>query len=93
MKRPRRSGFTLVELLVVIVIIALLAALLLPAIMKALCSAREGTMKAMFSQLKNAATMYENDQGAYPPSNVAFESSMLVRTLKKSGARLVVSPH
>ena len=87
MNRPSRRGFTLVELLVVIVIIALLAALLLPAIMKALCSAREGVMKSMFSQLKNAATMYENDNGAYPPSNVAFESNMLVKALKKTGSR------
>ncbi len=83
----RRDGFTLVELLVVIVIIALLAALLLPAIMKALCTGRQGSQRGLFEQLTTAAKMYETDNGGFPPSNAAFESHMLAKPLKRSTAR------
>lgn len=65
--RARRAGFTLVELLVVIVIIGLIAALLLPALMKAMCSAKEGSATALISQLASAATMYNTDFAVYPP--------------------------
>lgn len=62
----RRQGFTLIELLVVIVIIALLVALLLPAIVKALCAARQGTAEHLIDNLSQAATMYYNDVNKYP---------------------------
>src|SRR5262245_66296445 len=62
-----RWGFTLVELLIVIVIIALIAALLLPAILKALCSARQGTAEHLVDQLSQAAKAYELDYAIYPP--------------------------
>jgi general secretion pathway protein G len=82
-----RRGFTLIELLVVIVIILLLMALLVPTISKALCNAKQGTMAAMLADLTKIAKMYESDCGSYPPSNSAFESSMLARALMKKTAR------
>jgi len=86
MGRTRRTGFTLIELLIVIVIISLLAALLLPALMKALCNARQGTASALISQLAQAAKMYENDYAVFPPGK-GTDSKDLAFYLQKKGAK------
>src|SRR5579864_8604691 len=82
----RRVGFTLIELLIVIVIISLLAALLLPALMKALCTARQGTASALISQLAQAAKAYELDYAVYPPGK-GTDSKDLAFYLQKKGAK------
>ena len=85
--RPRKeSGFTLIELLVVIVIICLIAALLLPAILKALCSARQGTASHMISQLDQATESYQTDNAVYP-SGAGDGSKELVYALKQKGRK------
>jgi prepilin-type N-terminal cleavage/methylation domain-containing protein len=66
-RRKKLQGFTLIELLIVVVIIALIAALLLPAILKALCNARQGTAEHLIDQLSQAAKAYELDFAVYPP--------------------------
>lgn len=82
----RSSGFTLIELLIVIVIISLLAALLLPALMKALCNARQGTASSLISQLAQAAKAYELDYAVYPPGK-GTDSKDLAFYLQKKGAK------
>jgi len=86
LRSRRGAGFTLIELLVVIVIIALLAALLLPAILKALCSARQGTASHMISQLDQATESYATDYVVYPPG-VGDGTKDLVSALSKSGPK------
>ena len=66
----RRSGFTLVEVLVVIMIIALLAGLLTPAVMRSLNSARNAAIKAEIDMLHMAIMNYKNEYGSFPPSYV-----------------------
>ena len=65
--RSLRSGFTLVELLVVILIIGLLAALVVPAVMRAQASARNARIKAEIDMLHMAIMNYKNEYGSFPP--------------------------
>lgn len=80
-KEPRRQAFTLVEMLVVIGIIAVLAALLLPAVMRAMNSARNTAIALEVNQLASAIEAYKQDKGDYPPN--FRERSVVERHLRK----------
>lgn len=68
--RRRRAGFTLVEMLVVTSIIAILAALLLPAMQKALGSARTATCQNNHRQTGIAISCYaDGNANFYPYGN------------------------
>ena len=66
---PRRGGFTLVELLVVIGIIAILMALLSPVIYLAIVRAQEVRILAEVTSLDGAIKSFKEKYGAYPPSD------------------------
>jgi len=63
-----RSGFTLVELLVVIIIIAILAALAVPAVMQATVRAQNARIKTEIDMLHQAIMQYKNEYGSFPPA-------------------------
>ena len=65
---PQRSGFTLVELLVVITIIGVLAALIVPAVFQARLSAKNAVIKAEIDMLHMAIMKYKLDYGSFPPA-------------------------
>ena len=67
MKTNKRTGFTLVELLVVISIIAILAALIFPAIQAAREAARRAECMSNQRQVALAVLMYEQANRALPP--------------------------
>lgn len=63
----RRTGFTLLELLVVVSIIGILAAILLPALARAREAARRGSCMANLSQIGMALHVYaQENKGAFP---------------------------
>lgn len=64
--RSSQSGFTLVELLVVIFIIGILASLLLTNFVGVRGRATDATRKNDLSQLKTALRLYYNDYQQYP---------------------------
>ena len=62
----RRSGFTLIEILVVIVVIAILATLVAPNIFQHVGAAKSATAKSQIEMLGAALDAYRLDNGQYP---------------------------
>lgn len=67
--RVHRSGFTLIEILVVIVVIAILATLVAPNVFKHVGEAKQATAKAQMEELGSALDAYRLDVGIYPTTD------------------------
>ncbi|HTO77076.1 MAG TPA: type II secretion system protein [Thermoanaerobaculia bacterium] len=67
MRRSRQSGFTLLELLVVMTIIGILAAIAVPALRDSPQRAREATLKEDLFTLRSVIDQYHGDKGVFPP--------------------------
>jgi prepilin-type N-terminal cleavage/methylation domain-containing protein len=67
---PRKSAFTLIEILVVLAIIAILSALLFPAFARARENGRQSSCSSNLQQLYLATQQYFQDERAYPDSIV-----------------------
>lgn len=65
----RRSGFTLLELVVVIIVLGLLAGLVAPQIIGRLSDAKSTTARTQIELLSVALDGYRLDNGAYPTTD------------------------
>jgi prepilin-type N-terminal cleavage/methylation domain-containing protein len=72
---PSRSGFSLVELLIVIVILGILMSLIIPAITRARTRAQEAAVAAEISQLDQAIARFKTRFGVEPPSSLTIPTS------------------
>lgn len=70
--RPRRRGFTLIELMVVIVVIAMLIAILVPAVTSVLTRTRMAAAKTEISSIESAIADFKAEYGMDPPSQISF---------------------
>ena len=64
----RRSGFTLIELMVVMAIVATLLTLALPRYFGSLDKSKEAVLKENLFQMREAISRYYADKGKYPES-------------------------
>ncbi|BAM07353.1 type II secretion system major pseudopilin GspG [Leptospirillum ferrooxidans] len=68
------SGFTLIEIMVVIFIIALLAALVVPKIIGRTEEAKRVAAKAQIREIENALSLYHLDNGTYPSTEQTLDA-------------------
>jgi len=68
------SGFTLVELLVVLAIIGAIAALATPSVLRYLGSAKVIATKAQMKNISNALELYYVDSGVYPSGELGLDA-------------------
>lgn len=69
-----RSGFTLIEILVVIVVIAILATLVAPNIFQHVGAAKDATAKSQIEMLSAALDAYRLDNGHYPTTEQSLNA-------------------
>jgi len=69
-KKARRGGFTLVELMVVVAVIAILAAIAMPQFLSAADKARNAKETADIQIIKNATQLYMIDKNVDTPPTV-----------------------
>jgi len=67
--RRRRSGFTLLELVVVIIVLGLLAMIVAPQVISRVSDARTTTAKTQIELLSVALDGYRLDNGSYPTTD------------------------
>lgn len=82
----RRSGFTLVEIMVVLIIIGILAGLLIPAINYAVNRGRDVAIRMEVNSLNMAVAQYQLKYGDYPPDGSSWP--VLQRHMRKAFPRM-----
>ncbi len=100
-KRSHQSGFTLIEILVVVVILGVLAAMVVPRIMQRPDQARIIAAKNDIRTIMSALKLYRLDSGTYPSTDQGLmalvqkpETGNIPRNWKSGGYldRLPVDP-
>ncbi|MCA8836273.1 MAG: type II secretion system major pseudopilin GspG [Gammaproteobacteria bacterium] len=90
--KKRQSGFTLIEILVVIVIIGLLAGIVVPNLVGQVDEAKITTARSNMSSISNALTMYRLKNGRYPSSDQGLQALTAGDSLKRFMDRIPKDP-
>lgn len=77
----RRSGFTLIELMVVMAVIATLLAIAMPRYFASLEKSREAVLHQDLSLLRDTVDKYYGDKGKYPDALEDLVSSKYLRSI------------
>jgi general secretion pathway protein G len=70
----KESGFTLLELLVVIVILGLLIGLVAPAVLRQLGHAKDSITQQSIQRIASVLDLYKLDNGSYPDSSQGLQA-------------------
>ena len=65
-RRVRLSGFTLVEILIVVVILGILAALVVPQFTSAAAESRDNSLRMDLKRIREQLEIYQTHHNAYP---------------------------
>ncbi len=76
--RGRHSGFTLIELMMVVAIIGLLAAIVLPKFGNLIVKSKEAAIKGYLGSIRSALSIYYTDNEGILPLNCGQVKSSLV---------------
>ena len=85
----RRSGFTLIEIMVVVVILGLLAALVVPRIGPQVAEAQRTTAQTQIRSLEDALEMYRLHNGFYPSTQQGLDALVKAPTTSPVPKRYV----
>ena len=81
LQRPRQTGFTLIEIMVVIVILGVLAALVVPKVMSRPDEARAVAARQDIASLMQALKLYRLDNRRYPSTEQGLDALVHKPTL------------
>ena len=75
------SGFTIIELMIVVTIVGILATLAVPSYQNAVVKAKEGALRQDLFSLRDVIDQHRADKGKYPETLTALVSSGYLRRL------------
>lgn len=81
-RRRDRSGFTLIEILVVVAVLSILAALVAPNIFRHLGTAKDAAARSQMEMIGAALDAYRLDNGRYPTTAQGLESLRTAPTVE-----------
>lgn len=80
MSRTRRSGFTLVEILIVVIILGILAAIVIPQFTDASTNARTNSMTSSLQTVRSQLELYKVQHNDNYPALDTFSAQMTAKT-------------
>ncbi len=84
-RRRSRSGFTLIEVLIVVVLVAVLAATVIPQFSSSAQDAKESALKHDLNSLRTRIDMYKLDHGGQAPTITGSSLPQLVSATDANG--------
>ena len=78
--KAKRSGFTLVEILIVVVILGILAAIVIPQFTEASTEAKLSSLCTDLQTLRSQIELYKIQHNDVPPTFAAFTAQMTAQT-------------